>query len=41
VGTLEWQTPTPVPPHNFDAIPSIVRGPHEYQAGAGLSQAEG
>ena len=21
--------PSPPPPHNFDAIPTVVRGPHE------------
>jgi len=29
VGTLEWSTPSPPPVHNFDAIPVVVRGPHE------------
>jgi cytochrome c oxidase subunit 1 len=30
VGTLEWTVPSPPPPHNFDAIPRVVRGPHEF-----------
>jgi cytochrome c oxidase subunit 1 len=29
VGTLEWTVPSPPPPHNFDRIPTVVRGPHE------------
>jgi len=29
VGTLEWTVPSPPPPHNFDRIPQVVRGPHE------------
>jgi cytochrome c oxidase subunit 1 len=30
VGTLEWITPSPPPHHNFDTIPVVVRGPHEF-----------
>jgi cytochrome c oxidase subunit I len=30
VGTLEWEIPSPPPHHNFDVIPTVVRGPHEY-----------
>ncbi|NCN27976.1 cytochrome-c oxidase [bacterium] len=30
VGTLEWTTPTPVPVHNFDVIPEVFNGPHEF-----------
>jgi cytochrome c oxidase subunit 1 len=31
VGTLEWTcTSTPVAFHNFDRIPTVVRGPHAY-----------
>jgi cytochrome c oxidase subunit 1 len=30
IGTLEWETPSPPPHHNFDVIPHVVRGPHEY-----------
>jgi cytochrome c oxidase subunit 1 len=30
VGTLEWTIPSPAPPHNFDQIPTVVRGPHEF-----------
>jgi cytochrome c oxidase subunit 1 len=29
VGTLEWTVPSPPPYHNFDVIPTVVRGPHE------------
>ncbi len=29
VGTLEWTLPSPPPHHNFDRIPTVVRGPHE------------
>ncbi|MEK6606486.1 MAG: cbb3-type cytochrome c oxidase subunit I [Myxococcota bacterium] len=29
VGTLEWSLPSPPAPHNFDTIPTVVRGPHE------------
>lgn len=27
---LEWQTPSPPPPHNFEETPVVVRGPYEY-----------
>ena len=30
VGTLEWTISSPPPPHNFDVIPTVVRGPHEF-----------
>jgi cytochrome c oxidase subunit 1 len=30
VGTLEWTISSPPPPHNFDPIPRVVRGPHEF-----------
>ncbi|MBX7101624.1 MAG: cbb3-type cytochrome c oxidase subunit I [Myxococcaceae bacterium] len=31
VGTLEWtHAPSPPPHHNFDTIPTVVRGPHEF-----------
>ena len=30
VGTLEWETTSPPPYHNFDVIPTVIRGPHEY-----------
>src|SRR5262249_13383871 len=30
VGTLEWTVPSPPAHHNFDVIPEVVRGPHEY-----------
>jgi cytochrome c oxidase subunit I len=29
VGTLEWSVPSPPPAHNFDALPIVLRGPHE------------
>ncbi|HKQ68031.1 MAG TPA: cbb3-type cytochrome c oxidase subunit I [Polyangiaceae bacterium] len=28
--TLEWQIASPPPYHNFDVIPTVVRGPHEF-----------
>ncbi len=30
VGTLEWEISSPPPVHNFDSIPTVVRGPHEF-----------
>jgi len=30
IGTLEWEIPSPPPHHNFDVIPTVRRGPHEY-----------
>ncbi len=27
---LEWQTPSPPPPQNFEETPVVVRGPYEY-----------
>ncbi len=27
---LEWQTPSPPPPHNFEETPIIYRAPYEY-----------
>jgi hypothetical protein len=31
VTTLEWTATTSPPPfHNFDRIPEVVRGPHEF-----------
>ncbi|MEE2750784.1 MAG: cbb3-type cytochrome c oxidase subunit I [Myxococcota bacterium] len=30
VGTLDWSVSSPPPVHNFDPIPVVVRGPHEY-----------
>lgn len=32
--TLEWRTTSPPPPHNFDATPVVLRGPHEYSSPA-------
>jgi cytochrome c oxidase subunit 1 len=30
VGTLEWQIPSPPPHHNYDEIPHVLHGPHEF-----------
>jgi cytochrome c oxidase subunit 1 len=30
VGTLEWTLPSPPVHHNFDVVPTVYRGPHEY-----------
>ena len=30
VSTLEWFTASPPPHHNFDRIPTVLRGPHEF-----------
>ncbi|HUB09578.1 MAG TPA: cbb3-type cytochrome c oxidase subunit I [Myxococcales bacterium] len=30
VGTLDWATASPPPYHNFDKVPHVQRGPHEY-----------
>jgi len=30
VGTLEWTIPSPPPHHNYDVIPAVLRGPHEF-----------
>ncbi len=30
VGTLEWTVPSPPPHHNFDVIPTVLHGPHEF-----------
>jgi cytochrome c oxidase subunit 1 len=30
VGTLEWTVASPPPHHNFDAIPLVLHGPHEF-----------
>ena len=27
---MEWSISSPPPVHNFDAIPVVVRGPHEF-----------
>jgi heme/copper-type cytochrome/quinol oxidase subunit 3 len=27
---LEWQLPTPIPPHDFDEIPQVLSSPYEY-----------
>jgi len=28
--TLEWETPSPPPPHNFDQTPVLTHGPYDY-----------
>jgi len=30
VSTLEWSLPSPPEYHNFDVVPTVIRGPHEY-----------
>ena len=30
VGTLEWTVSSPPPVHNFEEVPTVHRGPHEY-----------
>ncbi len=30
VGTLEWSIPSPPPVHNYDRIPTVLHGPHEF-----------
>ncbi len=30
VGTLEWSIPSPPPHHNYDTIPVVRHGPHEF-----------
>lgn len=30
--TLEWVAPTPTPHGNFEAIPTVYRGPYEYSS---------
>jgi cytochrome c oxidase subunit I len=30
--TLEWVAPTPTPHGNFDAVPTVYRGPYEYSS---------
>lgn len=30
VGTLEWTIPSPAPHYNFDVIPVVKCGPHEF-----------
>jgi cytochrome c oxidase subunit I len=38
VGTLEWTLPSPPPHHNFDRIPTVVRGPHELAHPAAIAR---
>ena len=35
---LEWQTPSPPPPHNFEETPIVYFGPYEYSMVNGLGQ---
>jgi cytochrome c oxidase subunit 1 len=37
---LEWQTPTPVPFHNFDRIPVVLTDPYHYGEGRPVPVAE-
>ncbi|HEX2568332.1 MAG TPA: cbb3-type cytochrome c oxidase subunit I [Polyangia bacterium] len=30
IGTLEWGIPSPPPHHNYDKIPVVLHGPHEF-----------
>jgi cytochrome c oxidase subunit 1 len=30
IGTLEWEVSSPPPVHNFNPIPTVIRGPHEF-----------
>jgi cytochrome c oxidase subunit 1 len=30
LGTLEWTIPSPAPYYNFDKIPTVYNGPHEF-----------
>jgi cytochrome c oxidase subunit I len=30
--TLEWSAPSPTPYHNFDKIPTVYRGPYDYNS---------
>lgn len=32
---LEWTTPSPPPPHNFDQVPVVTHEAYDYQEGAG------
>jgi cytochrome c oxidase subunit 1 len=32
VGTLEWTVASPPPEHNFEEVPTVVRGPHAFAA---------
>ncbi|OWK36201.1 Cytochrome c oxidase polypeptide I [Fimbriiglobus ruber] len=34
---LEWQTPSPPPPHNFDEVPVVYFSPYEYSIPNGLA----
>lgn len=35
---LEWQTPSPPPPHNFDEVPVVYFAPYEYSLPNGLQE---
>jgi cytochrome c oxidase subunit 1 len=37
---LEWQTPSPPPPHNFEGMPVVYFAPYEYSVPNGLAMLE-
>jgi cytochrome c oxidase subunit 1 len=36
---LEWSTPSPPPPHDFEQTPTVVEPPYQYRRGEPLMQA--